>query len=81
MFIFVQVCDILNPLLDEQFPVSSGVRIIAEPGRFYAASAFTLAVNVVARRTVKKSQLKEGERALEAAGVKESDELVRDIPQ
>lgn len=72
---FEEVCDILNPLLDEQFPASSGVRIIAEPGRFYAASAFTLAVNVVARRTVKKSQLKEGERALEAAGVKESDEL------
>lgn len=81
MFIFVQVCDILNPLLDEQFPASSGVTIIAEPGRFYAASAFTLAVNVVARRTVKKSQLKEGERALEAAGVKESDELVSDIPR
>lgn len=72
---FEEVCDILNPLLDEQFPASSGVTIIAEPGRFYAASAFTLAVNVVARRTVKKSQLKEGERALEAAGVKESDEL------
>ena len=35
---------------------------------------------MVARRTVKKSQLKEGERALEAAGVKESDELVSDIP-
>lgn len=71
----------MNPLLDEQFPASSGVSIIAEPGRFYAASAFTLAVNVVARRTVKKSQLKEGERALDAAGVKESDELVSEVPQ
>jgi len=29
------------------------VRIIAEPGRYFVASAFTLAVNVIARRTIK----------------------------
>jgi ornithine decarboxylase len=29
-----------------------GVRIIAEPGRFFVASAFTLIVNVIARRDV-----------------------------
>lgn len=28
------------------------VRIIAEPGRFFVASAFTLAVNVIARRAI-----------------------------
>ena len=67
---------ILNPLLDEHFPASSGVRIIAEPGRFYSASAFTLVVNVVARRTVKRSQLKEGENTLEVTQSKNPDELV-----
>ena len=34
------------------FPESMDVRIIAEPGRFYVASAFTLAVNVIARREI-----------------------------
>lgn len=66
----------MNPLLEEHFPASSGVRIIAEPGRFYSASAFTLVVNVVARRTVKGSQLKESEKPLEGAGLKDTDELV-----
>lgn len=56
---FEEVCGVLRPLLDEHFPASSGVRIIAEPGRYYSASAFTLAVNVFAKRAVLKSQLKE----------------------
>jgi len=32
-----------------------GVRIIAEPGRYFAASAFTLAVNIIAKRTISSS--------------------------
>ena len=42
----------LRPALDTYFPEAMGVRIIAEPGRFFVASAFTLAVNVIARRDV-----------------------------
>ena len=71
-----QVCSLLNPLLEEHFPVSSGVQIIAEPGRFYSASAFTLVVNVVARRTVKGSQLKECDKTANGAVFKDTDELV-----
>ena len=41
---------VLAEAVDKHFP--SGVRIIAEPGRFYTSSAFTLACNVIARRTV-----------------------------
>ena len=74
--IFSQVCGILDPLLEEHFPVSSGVRIIAEPGRYYSASAFTLVVNVLARRTVKGSQLKQDEKSVEAAGHKDFDKQV-----
>ena len=75
--LYFQICSILNPSLEEYFPVSSGVRIIAEPGRYYSASAFTLVVNVVARRTVKGSQLKENDKTVhEAAGFKDNDELV-----
>lgn len=49
---FEEIVSVLRPALDTYFPESSGVRIIAEPGRFFVASAFTLAVNVIARRDV-----------------------------
>lgn len=49
---FEEICGVLRPALDQHFPESMGVRIIAEPGRFYVASAFTLALNVIARRAV-----------------------------
>ncbi len=47
-----QVSKVINEALDELFPAESGVQIIAEPGRYYAESAFTLAANVIAKRTV-----------------------------
>ncbi|AET38731.1 ornithine decarboxylase SPE1 Ecym_3237 [Eremothecium cymbalariae DBVPG len=40
----------LNTALDEYFPHECGVEIIAEPGRFLAATAFTLASHVIAKR-------------------------------
>ena len=40
----------LTDALDEYFP--GDVRIIGEPGRYYASNAFTLATNVIARREV-----------------------------
>jgi ornithine decarboxylase len=40
----------LDDALDEYFP--GDIRIIAEPGRYYASNAFTLATNVIARREV-----------------------------
>lgn len=49
---FVEICTSLRPALDELFPHEDGLRIIAEPGRFFVASAFTLAVNVIAKRIV-----------------------------
>lgn len=47
---FESIAKVLGPAIDENFPPS--VRIIAEPGRYYVASSFTLATNVIARRTV-----------------------------
>lgn len=72
---FEEICSILNPLLEEHFPVSSGVRIIAEPGRFYSASAFTLVLNVVACRSVKASQFRGNDLTIGSAEYKDSDEL------
>ena len=47
---FEAIAKILGPAVDEHFP--SSVRVIAEPGRYYVASAFTVAAHVIARRTV-----------------------------
>lgn len=43
---------IINPALDSFFPITKGVRIIAEPGRYYVASAFTLCANIIAKRVI-----------------------------
>lgn len=47
-----QCSDVINEALDEYFPLDGGVQIIAEPGRYYVESIFTLAANVIAKRAV-----------------------------
>ncbi|KAJ5175260.1 Ornithine decarboxylase [Penicillium canariense] len=47
---FEKFSGILSNALESYFPPH--IRIIAEPGRYYVASAFTLAANVIARRDV-----------------------------
>ena len=47
-----QIAEVLRLALDTHFPEESGVQLIAEPGRFFVASAFTLAVSVIASRRV-----------------------------
>lgn len=42
--------EVINEALDKFFPPESGVQIIAEPGRYYVESAFTLAANIIAKR-------------------------------
>jgi ornithine decarboxylase len=44
----------LTEALEEHFP--HNVRVIGEPGRYYASNAFTLATNVIARREVTVSE-------------------------
>jgi len=50
---FEDIASVLGPAVDKYFP--NTVRIIAEPGRYYVASAFTVAAHVIARRTVQES--------------------------
>uniref|UniRef100_A0A2K6FG39 Ornithine decarboxylase n=1 Tax=Propithecus coquereli TaxID=379532 RepID=A0A2K6FG39_PROCO len=54
---FEEITSVINPALDKYFPSDSGVRIIAEPGRYYVVSAFTLAVNIIAKKIVLKEQI------------------------
>ena len=49
---FEDMAAVLSAALDEYFPPSHNVNIIGEPGRFFVSSAFTIACNVIARRTV-----------------------------
>ncbi|XP_077547545.1 ornithine decarboxylase-like [Haemaphysalis longicornis] len=48
--LFDQIAHTINDSLAEHFPEESGVRVIAEPGRFFVASAFTLYTTVIAKR-------------------------------
>ena len=52
----LQITYVVNEQLDKLFPASDfpGLRVIAEPGRYYAASAFTLVTNVIAKKKVNK---------------------------
>ncbi|VDM78355.1 unnamed protein product [Strongylus vulgaris] len=42
-----QIAAVIRSAVDEFFPDSMGVRLIAEPGRFFAAAPFTLVCNVI----------------------------------
>lgn len=42
----------VRPLLDAYFSPLSGVQVLAQPGSFYVASAFSLAVSVIGKELV-----------------------------
>lgn len=48
-----KVADIINEALEEYFPISDNVTVMAEPGRYFVASAFTLAAFVHSKREVR----------------------------
>lgn len=47
----LKVAEVINAALEDQFP-ERAVRVIAEPGRYFAAAAYTLATMVHAKREV-----------------------------
>lgn len=49
--LFESAAAVLTEAIDQYFPDRSELRIISEPGRFYVSKAFSLAANVIARRT------------------------------
>lgn len=49
-WIYSQIATIVNSSIALHFPPCDGVRIIAEPGRFYVSSAYTLACRVHSKR-------------------------------
>uniref|UniRef100_A0A8C8S3Y1 Orn/DAP/Arg decarboxylase 2 N-terminal domain-containing protein n=1 Tax=Pelusios castaneus TaxID=367368 RepID=A0A8C8S3Y1_9SAUR len=47
-----QIAAVINSALDLYFPEGCGVEIIAEPGRYYITSIFTLTVNVIDKEEI-----------------------------
>lgn len=64
--LFDQISKEINAALEKYFPIDlfeqingsdeNKLRVIAEPGRYYACSAFTLCVNVIAKRVMNQHQ-------------------------
>jgi diaminopimelate decarboxylase len=67
--LFNSIAKEINRALDEYFPndlfaeingtEDNKLKIIAEPGRYYACSAFTLCVNIIAKRVMNQSPLQQ----------------------
>jgi ornithine decarboxylase len=51
-----EIAAVVNDSLDVYFPEGCGVKVIAEPGRFYVASAFTLNTLVHSMRELKEGK-------------------------
>ncbi|MBW0510791.1 hypothetical protein O181_050506 [Austropuccinia psidii MF-1] len=47
---FESLADGVLVALNQYFPIGCGVRVIAEPGRYFVSRAFELATNIIARR-------------------------------
>lgn len=48
--LFEQAGEVLNFAIERYFPERTGIKIIAEPGRYFVSTAFRLATNIIARR-------------------------------
>ncbi|XP_028994787.1 ornithine decarboxylase isoform X2 [Betta splendens] len=49
---FEESTSVINLALDKYFPDETDIKIIAEPGRYYVASAYTLVVNIIAKKVI-----------------------------
>jgi ornithine decarboxylase len=58
---FEEIARVVNENLDRYFPLdtSKAIKIIAEPGRFFAAAAYTLCCNVISAKTVPAKRIAE----------------------
>lgn len=50
---FEVIAAVLRPAIAEHFPREQGIRVIAEPGRYFVSTAFELATNIIARRAAR----------------------------
>ncbi|PFH46460.1 hypothetical protein AMATHDRAFT_69820 [Amanita thiersii Skay4041] len=48
--LFEEAAEVLNAAIERYFPDRAGIKMIAEPGRYFVSKAFKLATNIIARR-------------------------------
>lgn len=73
----MQISDVVNTVLDKYFPEGSGVKIIAEPGRYFPITSCTLVANVTTVKELKKQHLEEKEIDCSPVTFNEEAETVR----
>ncbi|KAL8284072.1 hypothetical protein RQP46_005185 [Phenoliferia psychrophenolica] len=73
---FETIAAVLRPAIEEHFPVKEGVRVIAEPGRYFVSKAFELATNIIARRAAR-----EGDDDADAEAHEGGDLVMEDVPE
>lgn len=56
-FTFAQVAGVVSAAIEQHFPESSGVDVIAEPGRYMVCQSHTYAVTVIAKRQLSAAQV------------------------
>ncbi|XP_067664201.1 ornithine decarboxylase-like [Haliotis asinina] len=56
---FKEVAGLINIALEDHFPAKRGVRIIAEPGRYFVSSCATLVVTVIGKKVMQDGVEKE----------------------
>ncbi|TKR60701.1 hypothetical protein L596_027906 [Steinernema carpocapsae] len=54
---FAKIAEVVGGAIDEFFPVSLDVKIIAEPGRYFASAPFSLVTNVISTARVPASRI------------------------
>ncbi|BGO88471.1 hypothetical protein NBRC10512_003015 [Rhodotorula toruloides] len=72
---FEQIAAVLREAIDAHFPLDAqgkGVKVIAEPGRYYVCRAFELATNIIARRAAREGTNDDAS-MLELAGVDDEE--------
>lgn len=75
---FTEIAEQVARVLDQLFPESSGIRIIAEPGRYMVAASATLCCSVIAHRTNQVDNFFDPEPVNDREAAKTLDELTRD---
>lgn len=65
---FEHLANAINKAIDECFSTVERVRVIAEPGRFFASAAFTLTTNIMARTKRTAKDITKNENDLHEAG-------------
>jgi ornithine decarboxylase len=67
--LFEQAAAYLTGAIDQYFSNRLGIKIIAEPGRYYVSKAFKLAANIIARRAPVTENLTKSSQASDQPGV------------